>query len=79
MKNIKKSRLYKTWTIYSAYFRQGRNQEGLNPFQKILSRALAEVQIFSEGVQTLLGAPLTLGVYTKPPRYKILLLNVIYT
>jgi len=33
----------------------GRNQEGLDPLQKILSRALAAVQIFSEGFQTLLG------------------------
>jgi len=36
----------------------GRTQEGLDPLQKILSRALAAVQIFSEGVQTLLGTPL---------------------
>ena len=28
---------------------QGRSQEGLGPLQKILSRALAAVQIFSEG------------------------------
>jgi len=27
----------------------GRNQEGLDPLQKLLSRALAAVQIFSEG------------------------------
>jgi len=30
----------------------------LDPLQKILSRALAPVQIFLEGVQTLLGTPL---------------------
>jgi len=37
---------------------QGRSQEGLDPLQKNLSRALAAVQFFSEGVQTLLATPL---------------------
>ena len=40
----------------------GRNQEGLDPFQKILSRAFAAVQFFLEGVQTLLDTSLLLSI-----------------
>jgi len=41
----------------------GRTQEGLDPLQKFW--ALAAVQIFSEGVQTLLGTPLLVIVISK--------------